>query len=200
LPGRPYGLAAGDEVILSAPFQVQGDRRVENGTRGTVVAVDRDRGRVTIGTEEREAREVHVDTRQFSDLNLGYTVHVYKAQGVTAERAEVLIGGWQTDREGAYVAPAGHRRRRGSTFRGRTSARQGWTSGRSSASGIGCVRVGRRRRASGGGRSGRGRTGRSGSGGKPNGSRSSVVDSGSSRRRWVTMGTAGNSKSFAVPA
>lgn len=30
--------------------------------------------------------------------------HVYKAQGLTAERALVLTGGWQTDRERAYVA------------------------------------------------------------------------------------------------
>jgi conjugative relaxase-like TrwC/TraI family protein len=104
LPGRPYSLVAGDEVIFSAPFQIQGDRRVENGTRGTVVAVDRDRGKVTIGTEERESRQVEVDTRRFTDLNLGYAVHVYKAQGLTTKRAEVLIGGWQTDREGAYVA------------------------------------------------------------------------------------------------
>jgi conjugative relaxase-like TrwC/TraI family protein len=104
LPGRPYGLAAGDEVIFSAPLGVQGQRRVENGTRGTVVAVDRERRTLRIGTEEREAREVEVDTRRFTELNLGYAVHVYKAQGLTAGRAEVLIGGWQTDREGAYVA------------------------------------------------------------------------------------------------
>lgn len=31
LPGKPYGLAAGDEVIFSAPFKVGGDRRIENG-------------------------------------------------------------------------------------------------------------------------------------------------------------------------
>lgn len=102
--GRPYGLAAGDEVIFSAPFQVAGDRRVENGTRGTVTAADRGKDRVTVRTEERDPREVEVDTRRFSGLNLGYAVHVYKAQGLTTERAEVLIGGWQTDREGAYVA------------------------------------------------------------------------------------------------
>jgi ATP-dependent exoDNAse (exonuclease V) alpha subunit len=104
LPGKPYGLAAGDEVIFSAPFGVPGDCRVENGTRGTVFAADRGKDRVAIRTEERESREVEVDTRRFSELNLGYAVHVYKAQGLTTERAEVLIGGWQTDREGAYVA------------------------------------------------------------------------------------------------
>ena len=82
-----------------------GPARVENGITGTVVDADRGTSdRVTIGTHEREPREVQVDTREFSDLNLGYAVHVYKAQGITAERAQVLTGGWQTDRERAYVA------------------------------------------------------------------------------------------------
>jgi ATP-dependent exoDNAse (exonuclease V) alpha subunit len=47
---------------------------------------------------------VAVDTGEFSDLSLSYAVHVYKAQGITAETSGVLIGGWQTDREHAYVA------------------------------------------------------------------------------------------------
>ncbi len=33
-----------------------------------------------------------------------YAQHVYKAQGRTVDRAFVLTGGWQTDRERAYVA------------------------------------------------------------------------------------------------
>ncbi|MGA8745484.1 MAG: helicase C-terminal domain-containing protein [Solirubrobacterales bacterium] len=45
-----------------------------------------------------------VDTANFSDLNLGYALHVYKAQGITAEASGILTGGWQTDREHAYVA------------------------------------------------------------------------------------------------
>ena len=104
LPGKPYGLAAGDEVIFSAQLQVPGDRRVENGIAGTVVDADRDRDRVTVETHEREPRKVRVDTGQFSDINLGYAVHVYKAQGITAETSGILTGGWQTDREHAYVA------------------------------------------------------------------------------------------------
>src|SRR6202012_4563187 len=36
--------------------------------------------------------------------DLAYAQHVYKAQGLTCERALVLTGGWQTDRERAYVA------------------------------------------------------------------------------------------------
>jgi len=104
LSGKPYGLRAGDEVIFSAQFQIPGEKRVENGITGTIVDADRDRDRITIETHEREVREVEVDTGQFSDLNLGYAVHVYKAQGITAEASGILTGGWQTDREHVYVA------------------------------------------------------------------------------------------------
>ena len=104
LPGKPYGLHAGDEVIFSAQFKIPNERRVENGITGTVVDADRDSDRVTIETHEHEPREVEVDTAKFSDLNLGYAVHVYKAQGITAEASGILTGGWQTDRESAYVA------------------------------------------------------------------------------------------------
>ena len=45
-----------------------------------------------------------VDTGEHKDLRLGYAQHVYKAQGLTVDRAHAMIGGWQTDRERAYVA------------------------------------------------------------------------------------------------
>jgi conjugative relaxase-like TrwC/TraI family protein len=104
LPGKPYGLAAGDEVIFSAQLPIPGQRRVENGITGTVVDTARHRDRVTIRTNEREPREVKVDTQKFSDLSLGYAVHVHKGQGITAETSGILMGGWQTDKERAYVA------------------------------------------------------------------------------------------------
>ena len=104
LPGKPYGLRAGDEVIFSAQFHSFGQKRIENGISGTVVDAARDRDRVMIETHEREPREVEVDTDRFSDLSLSYAVHVYKAQGITAEASGILTGGWQTDREHAYVA------------------------------------------------------------------------------------------------
>jgi conjugative relaxase-like TrwC/TraI family protein len=104
LPGKPYGLRAGDEVIFSAQFHPFGQKRIENGIAGTVLDADRRRDRVTISTHEREPREVAVNTAEFSDLSLGYAVHVYKAQGITAEASGILTGGWQTDKEHAYVA------------------------------------------------------------------------------------------------
>jgi ATP-dependent exoDNAse (exonuclease V) alpha subunit len=104
LPGKPYGLAAGDEVIFSSQFPIPDHRRVENGITGTVLDTDRDKNRVTIETHEREPREVEVDTTKFNDLSLSYAVHVHKGQGITAETSGVLMGGWQTDKESAYVA------------------------------------------------------------------------------------------------
>jgi hypothetical protein len=43
-------------------------------------------------------RSHNATTRQ-----LGYAVHVYKAQGITAEASGIPTGGWQTDKEHAYV-------------------------------------------------------------------------------------------------
>jgi conjugative relaxase-like TrwC/TraI family protein len=103
LSGKPYGLRAGDEVIFSAQLPLPG-RRVENGTRGTVIDTARHADRVTIETHEREPREVSVATHEFPDVGLAYAQHLYKAQGSTVERSQVMLGGWQTDREGAYVA------------------------------------------------------------------------------------------------
>jgi len=109
LPGRPYGLHADDEVLLTGAFYEPGRERVENGTRAHVTQA---RGRkVILRTEEPQPREVRVDTRRFSELRLAYAQHVYKAQGATVDRALVLTGGWQTDRESAYVAVTRARQR-----------------------------------------------------------------------------------------
>jgi conjugative relaxase-like TrwC/TraI family protein len=104
LPGKPYGLASGDEVIFSAQFHIPGAKRVENGIAGTIIDTSHREHRVTIKTREREPREVQVDTAEFSELSLAYAVHVNKGQGITAETSGILMGGWQTDREHAYVA------------------------------------------------------------------------------------------------
>lgn len=104
LPEKPYGLASGDEIMFTAQYRIRGERRVENGITGTIADTDRDEDRVTIKTREREPREVNVNTSEFADISLGYTVHVHKGQGLTAETSGILTGGWQTDKEHAYVA------------------------------------------------------------------------------------------------
>jgi len=103
LPGRSYGLSAGDEVIFSASLHQAGQPRVENGTLGTVTEAA-EPTRLSIETRGSQEREVEVDTEEFNDLRLAYAQHVYKAQGRTVDRAFVLTGGWQTDRERSYVA------------------------------------------------------------------------------------------------
>lgn len=103
LPGRAYGLSAGDEVIFAATLRQPGQARIENGTLGTVADAT-EPNRLTIQTRGTQSREVHLDTEKFSELRLAYAQHVYKAQGRTVDRAFVLTGGWQTDSEHAYVA------------------------------------------------------------------------------------------------
>ncbi len=106
LPGKPYGLAAGDEIIFTAQHHPPGEQRVENGITGTITDTSRNEheDQVTIKTRENPPRDVNVNTNEFHELSLGYAVHVYKAQGLTTERASILTGGWQTDRESTYVA------------------------------------------------------------------------------------------------
>jgi conjugative relaxase-like TrwC/TraI family protein len=103
LPDRAYSLSAGDEVIFTAVLHQPGQPRVENGTVGTVIETT-DQNRLSVQTKGTHDREVQLATEEFSDLRLAYAQHVYKAQGRTADRAFVLTGGWQTDRERSYVA------------------------------------------------------------------------------------------------
>ena len=104
LPGKPYGLRAGDELIFTAQFYPQHGERVENGTTGTILDIGRTDNRVTIQTQERPPREIDLDTSEYSELSLSYAVHLNKGQGITAEKSGILIGGWQTDKEHAYVS------------------------------------------------------------------------------------------------
>lgn len=103
LPDRPYGLAAGDQVIFTTALHQPGQPRVENGTLGTVLDISAD-DRVSIETKGAQEREVRFGAEELGNLRLAYAQHLYKAQGRTVDRSFVLTGGWQTDRESAYVA------------------------------------------------------------------------------------------------
>jgi hypothetical protein len=102
-PDRPYGLRAGDQVIFTTALYQPGQARVENGTLGTVTEVSGD-DRVSVETKGAREREVQLGSEELGELRLAYAQHLYKAQGRTVDRSFVLMGGWQTDRERAYVA------------------------------------------------------------------------------------------------
>jgi conjugative relaxase-like TrwC/TraI family protein len=103
IPDGPYTLAAGDQIIFTKPMWIPGQDRVENGTLGSVKDIPGEH-QLTVTTSGANERDVNVDTREHQHIRLSYAQHVYKAQGLTTDRALVLIGGWQTDRERAYVA------------------------------------------------------------------------------------------------
>ncbi len=48
LPDRPYGFASGDQVTFSGAMFVPGEKRVENGTRGTVIDANSEEQQLTI--------------------------------------------------------------------------------------------------------------------------------------------------------
>ena len=104
LPGKPYGLAAGDEVIFTDKFRIKRLKRVENGITGTVIHASSNEDKVTIRTRETKPRDVEVDTEKFSEISLAYAVHIRKGQGLTTETSGILAGGWQTDKEHMYVS------------------------------------------------------------------------------------------------
>jgi conjugative relaxase-like TrwC/TraI family protein len=104
LPGKPYNLASGDQVIFTGQYRIPGHPRIENGITGTIIHTSRDEDQVTIKTREPEPRDIHVDTSKFSDLSLGYATHIRKGQGLTTETSQILAGGWQTDKENIYVS------------------------------------------------------------------------------------------------
>ena len=104
LPGRPYGLRSGDEILFTSQHRVPGQERVENGTRGHVLAANERDRRVQVRTDEPKPRDINVSAGELDGLRLAYAQHVYKAQGLTTDRALVLTGGWHTNRETSYVA------------------------------------------------------------------------------------------------
>jgi conjugative relaxase-like TrwC/TraI family protein len=102
LPGVAYGLREGDRVAFVSQYRPEGQRRVENGTRGEITGVDVEEQRVKALTDGG-AREVTITGDDLSSLRLGYAQHLYRQQGATVQRAVVVTGGWQTSQEGAYV-------------------------------------------------------------------------------------------------
>jgi conjugative relaxase-like TrwC/TraI family protein len=101
LPGVAYGLREGDRVAFISQHHPEGERRIENGTRGEIIDLDVERQRVSVLTDG--ARAVTVGGDDLERVRLGYAQHLYRQQGATVERSVVVTGGWQTSQEGAYV-------------------------------------------------------------------------------------------------
>jgi hypothetical protein len=78
-----------------------GQARVENGTRGEITDINRDRT-VTL-VLDGSGRTLRLAGKDVESLRLAYVQHVYRQQGATVDRAVVLTGGWQTSKETAYV-------------------------------------------------------------------------------------------------
>ena len=96
-----YGLRQGDHVAFIAQHRPPGRARVENGTRGAVTDISRDRT-VTLALDG-SGRTLRLADEDVESLRLAYAQHVYRQQGATVDRAVVLTGGWQTSKETAYV-------------------------------------------------------------------------------------------------
>lgn len=103
LTGRPYGLRAGDEIVLRAASTHPELGAVRNGTRGMVVDVAGDEQTATL--KLLDGRQASWDPGQLdaASARLGYVSHTFPAQGQTVDRAHV-IAGEHADQNGTYVA------------------------------------------------------------------------------------------------
>ncbi|MDW5595926.1 MobF family relaxase [Conexibacter stalactiti] len=96
-----YQLCAGDRVIWTESMPARdGGARVENGQRGAIETIDRERLAVRL---DGGNRLVQLDAHQLGAVRLGYATHVVREQGATVRRSVVVTGGWQTSQETAYV-------------------------------------------------------------------------------------------------
>ncbi len=103
LTGRPYGLYAGDEIVLRAASIHPQLGTVRNGTRGTVLDVAEDGQRATVALAD--GRQVAWEREQLDagSARLAYVSHTFPAQGQTVDRAHV-IADRLADANGTYVA------------------------------------------------------------------------------------------------
>jgi ATP-dependent exoDNAse (exonuclease V) alpha subunit len=101
LSSAHYGLRQGDHIAFIAQHRPPRQPRVENGTRGQITAINRDRT-VTLALDG-SGRTLRLTGEDVESLRLAYAQHVYRQQGATVDRAVILTGGWQTSKETAYV-------------------------------------------------------------------------------------------------
>jgi conjugative relaxase-like TrwC/TraI family protein len=101
--GRHERVYVGDRVRLVRSYHAEDGERVANGTAGTVLDADVDRGRVTVACEDGRQVPVRLVGREWAQpLRLGYAGHALRLQGGQAQVVLVLPGSWQTSRQSAY--------------------------------------------------------------------------------------------------
>jgi Ti-type conjugative transfer relaxase TraA len=93
--------ASGDRIMF---LRNERSLEVKNGTLGTIEKVDE--GHMSVRTDD--GRSISFDTKDYRDLEHGYAATIHKAQGMTVDRAHVLVTPGM-DRHGAYVAMSRHR-------------------------------------------------------------------------------------------
>lgn len=94
--------AAGDRIIL-LKNQTIGDLRVKNGNLGRVSHLHVSPQGTKLGVALDNGHHVVIDPKEYPNFDHGYAMTVHKAQGVTVDRAYVLVGAMH-DRELSYVS------------------------------------------------------------------------------------------------
>jgi len=102
LQGRPYGLYAGDEIVLRAASLHPELGAVRNGTRGEVLDVA-DGQRATVRLSDGRQAAWERGQLDAASARLAYVSHTFPAQGQTVDRCHV-IADRHADSNGTYVA------------------------------------------------------------------------------------------------
>jgi hypothetical protein len=103
LTGRPYGLRAGDDVVVRAPVQHPDLGSVRNGVTGHVIDVDAEAGVATVRLSDGREPAFDSGLLDTGQVRLAYVSHPFTAQGRTTDTTHVIAGPLSTA-EGSYVA------------------------------------------------------------------------------------------------
>jgi len=103
--GRKIGFMQQDRLLFRKNSAALG---VKNGTLGTVeqIKIDQDGSyRLQVKLDDGKTIEFSPNTKenQYDAIEHGYALTTHKSQGITVDKAFVLIGGSMQDRETSYV-------------------------------------------------------------------------------------------------
>jgi conjugative relaxase-like TrwC/TraI family protein len=103
ITGRPYGLRAGDDVVVRAPVQHPDLGSIRNGVTGQVIDVDAEAGVTTLRLSDGREPAFDRGLLDTGQVRLAYVSHPFPAQGRTTDTTHVIAGPLSTA-EGSYVA------------------------------------------------------------------------------------------------